>query len=610
MERRLLLLTEFFLPDHGGIQHALGTILESVGPAVTVVTKPQPGQAEFDRQQPYQVIRRSLFSGRGWPSWAWLIPWLWRQRGHYRLTVFGHYSAAVTAAWILSYCGYRYAILVHGQDILSEQRRPGRRFYISSTLRRAQFIGVNSNFTGREVHRHSIPWSRIIRTHPAVNKIIINHSLTPKVTGRVITICRLVPRKNVINVIRAIKLIASDYPNLGYDLIGTGPQLAVIKNVIKELALESHVNIHGQVTDQQKYQLLSTATVAVMVPLVLAQGSDVEGLGIFFLEAAAYGLPIVASRTGGIPDVVINNKTGLLVSPDSVEEIAAAIKKLLANRQLAQQYGRAGQDLIIGEFSAQVRNQRFNLAWQPLAIEPKPLVSIIIPAYQSAATIGRTLTDIYSQTWPNLEVIIVDDGSTDQLEQALATWRTRLRIIRQPNRGAAAARNTGAAQARGEFLLFIDADTSLEPDMLTTMVAVLVTHPDAAFAYSNFKFGPKGFHLFEYSPDKLRQRNYIHTSSLIRRGLFTGFDQTLKKFQDWDLWLTLAARQQPGIWIPRQLFRVQQRALKSSRSVNQISSYWLPRLVYRLPLIGRGLGNSTIAKYRQAEEIIRHKHRL
>jgi hypothetical protein len=134
------------------------------------------------------------------------------------------------------------------------------------------------------------------------------------------------------------------------------------------------------------------------------------------------------------------------------------------------------------------------------------------------------------------------------------------------------------------------------------MTLALATHPEAAYAYSSFVFGQKTFRVHDFDDAKLRQVNFIHTCTLIRRTQFPGFDEQLKKFQDWDLWLTMLTRGQRGVWIPEILFKVNEHYGLMSR--------WWPKFVYKLPGIGQGRGVDSIRRYRAAENIIRAKHGL
>lgn len=598
---RFALLTEFFPPQTGGVQFVADGVAKRLGRELTIIAS--PGGVDVD-DQPYSatVIRRSLFSGPGWPRWWWLVGWLRQAQGDgLEHVLFGHFSGAVMAAWVRSYFGLKYSLLLHGNDLLTEQGRWPIRWCLRPLLRRAVWIGVNSAFVADLAVKAGAVESQISFTHPWCDRpvdLAEHHQ-----SARLITVSRLVRRKNIAGVIRAAAQLRTDFPNLRYDIVGDGPERTGLERLVTEFGAADLVKFHGAVSDREKWRLLSAAGIFVMAPLVLAHGVDVEGLGIVYLEAMAAGLPVVASRSGGVSDAVAAGRTGLLIQPGDQHQLEQALRKLLADPQQARTYGQAGQTHNRDEFSSARRLDR--MAWRLGAEVPsRPLISVVIPAYQSAGTIGVTLTSIFRQTWSSMEVIVVDDGSTDDLENNLRPWSDRLLFLRQDHQGAPTARNAGAGRANGEFIIFVDADVTLQPEALTSMATVLATRPDASFVYSDFYFGWKKFPLGEYSSARLRRMNYIHTTSLMRRKDFPGFDPALTKFQDWDVWLTMDEAGKKGIWIPRTLFRVQPK--RAGRGI----STWLPSRFYRLPLIGQGRGSKTIRRYRQAEAIIRQKHHL
>lgn len=115
--------------------------------------------------------------------------------------------------------------------------------------------------------------------------------------------------------------------------------------------------------------------------------------------------------------------------------------------------------------------------------DPKPLVSIVVPAYNRADTIGATLDSITSQTgWP-FEIIVIDDGSSDDTAAIARRHGPQARVIVQPNQRRSAARNNGAKVANGEFLYFFDSDDLMEPGAIARLAGCLASHPDAAVAY-------------------------------------------------------------------------------------------------------------------------------
>lgn len=225
----------------------------------------------------------------------------------------------------------------------------------------------------------------------------------------------------------------------------------------------------------------------------------------------------------------------------------------------------------------------------------KPAISIIIPVYNQASKIINCLDSIFAQTFKDFEVIVVNDGSTDNLLAALRPWQTKIKVFHQKNQGASAARNFGFNQSRGELVIFFDADIIARPEMLEKMKEVLLKNKDAAYVYSSFKFGWKKFNLWPFDKQKLRQTPYIHTTSLIRREAFPGFDPSLKKFQDWDLWLTILSQGRRGVWLDQVLFQV--------RSGGTMSR-WRPRFFYRFSWL------KVARQYQIAKEIIREKHKL
>lgn len=232
------------------------------------------------------------------------------------------------------------------------------------------------------------------------------------------------------------------------------------------------------------------------------------------------------------------------------------------------------------------------------------MISIIIPVYNGAAKIIKILESIDQQTYHDFEVIIVNDGSTDGVDNVCAKYFKELNsvnnylFINQVNFGAPAARNRGWQEAKGDYLFFCDDDAVLHPQALEIMLATLEGHPEASYAYSSFMWGKKLFKLGEFDPDKLRRMPYIHTMALIRRADFPvdGWDINIKKLQDWDLWLTMLDNNKIGVWIPQVLFTI---------SPDGIISSWLPSFAYKaFPFL------PTVKKYNQALKIVKEKHGL
>lgn len=228
------------------------------------------------------------------------------------------------------------------------------------------------------------------------------------------------------------------------------------------------------------------------------------------------------------------------------------------------------------------------------------MISIIIPVYNQASKLAKCLDSINKQTIKNFEIIIVNDGSSDDIKPVIdkyqALFGLQLSYVTQNNQGAPAARNRGAQDAKGEYLLFCDADIVMTPDTLDIMQKTLQQNPQASYAYCSFRWGRKLFKLFPFDADRLRKMPYIITTSLIRREHFPGFDISIKKFQDWDLWLTMLEQGHTGVWIDKVLFKV---------FTGGVYSSWLPGFAYKFfPFL------PVVKKYNNAMAIIKAKHHL
>lgn len=233
------------------------------------------------------------------------------------------------------------------------------------------------------------------------------------------------------------------------------------------------------------------------------------------------------------------------------------------------------------------------------------MISVIIPTWNDGPVLGRCLNSVFNQTFKDFEVIVVNDASTDNTLEVLEPYLDRITLINNPPnlaRNPNPTRMRGFQEAKGKFLLFLDSDIEMQPNMLELLYKALETHPRAAYAYGSFKFGFKEFKAFPFNPERLRQMNYIHTSALIRREDFPGFDPKIKKFQDWDVWLTMLGQGKQGVFVNQVIFK----AAVDDHSI----SNWMPKIAYKIPWRLIGWKPEAIRKYEEAREVIRRKHKL
>jgi glycosyltransferase involved in cell wall biosynthesis len=195
----------------------------------------------------------------------------------------------------------------------------------------------------------------------------------------------------------------------------------------------------------------------------------------------------------------------------------------------------------------------------------QPLVSVVVPTFNSAAFIGETAASALAQTYPNLEVVAVDDGSSDDTVAVLRGFGERVRVFTQANAGAAVARNRGIAEARGDFLAFLDADDYWHPAKVEVQLRHLTACPGCRvvycawtkwFAETDGSWRPPPWP--EDSPDPmaldptrsgwlyplLLQESVVHTSTVVlHRSVIDQvgpFDTNLRKGQDLDYWLRIS----------------------------------------------------------------------
>jgi teichuronic acid biosynthesis glycosyltransferase TuaG len=187
----------------------------------------------------------------------------------------------------------------------------------------------------------------------------------------------------------------------------------------------------------------------------------------------------------------------------------------------------------------------------------KPLISVIIPAYNVSEFIGETLDSVFSQTFQDFEVIVINDGSPDtrELERVLQSFPSKLIYIKQENQGAAAARNAGLLAARGDLVAFLDADDTWLPLFLEKQLELLNSNnADLVFADALlFGDSPLAGRTFmqvepprgEVTPENLLSvKVTVLTSTVLARKapiIEVGmFDVPMRRGQDFDLWLRLA----------------------------------------------------------------------
>lgn len=213
-----------------------------------------------------------------------------------------------------------------------------------------------------------------------------------------------------------------------------------------------------------------------------------------------------------------------------------------------------------------------------------PLVTVVVPVYNGARFLAETLRSVLAQRDAALELVVVDDGSTDTSREIVAGFGARVRALQQANGGVAAARNAGAAEARGAYVAFLDQDDVWEPDLVATLVPELERRPECVLAYADSWIvdarggvhGRRSRFLPPAAGDvfaELIPRNFVPVETALMRTetwrALGGFDPALRYLEDWELCLR-AARTGPFAYVDRPLARYRVHARNLSHDVEPL----------------------------------------
>jgi glycosyltransferase involved in cell wall biosynthesis len=309
------------------------------------------------------------------------------------------------------------------------------------------------------------------------------------------------------------------------------------------------------------------------------------------VEAMAAGAPVLAANAGGLPEIVEDGRTGFLFDPDSAEGLAARLRDCLRlGAEERRRVGEAGRARVLELCDPEANLARRAELWSELAqrgprepripdflpgasragsaaVPPRSAgsVSVVIPCRNLGDFVEEAVESVRAQSRPPLEIVVVDDGSDDAktrrvLDRIAASGRARL--IRVENRGLVAARNLGAAQSAGDYLVFLDADDILLPDFFEKAAGVLDRHPRAGAvtpwverfgAESSVWAPPHGEFPF------LLAENTMAAASMTRRAAFDevgGFCPDFPyNYEDWDFWISIAEKGWALIALPEILMR-------------------------------------------------------
>ncbi|MEM2998074.1 MAG: glycosyltransferase family 4 protein [Thermoproteota archaeon] len=255
--------------------------------------------------------------------------------------------------------GCKVGVSLFGKDYLASRPNPAYFLPLLFSLLLAQRIGVNSRSTMSLVPRVFRGKARIL--YPGVDvealKQAVEESPTHGKGETILFVGRMVRRKGPDLLLKAFSMLLNEHPDARLVMVGDGPFLNSLKDLARQLKLEDKIEFTGALRGKALYSRYAECDVFAMPSRQTA--TDVEGFGMVFLEAGFFGKPSVGTRTGGIPEAVLDGKTGILISQNDVEALRDALSLLLKNRQLARRLGEKARERVLSEFSWKKATLRF-----------------------------------------------------------------------------------------------------------------------------------------------------------------------------------------------------------------------------------------------------------
>ncbi len=371
----ILMITNDFPPLKGGVAsflHNLCVQLERNGHSVRVLTfSVTPEDWKEDKTAPYRIYRCRA------PRRLSALITIYNSLLHClkdRIDVvfIGHFMTAHALGALLlnMLLSIPYVILIHGLDLVTFLSKSRLDSLISrALLKRASMLMANSQFTKDEILKtgYGNP-DRIGVVYPGVDvqefrPDIESDGVTSRfgLLGRrvLLTIGRLVKRKNHESILRALPGVIEMFSDTVYLIVGQGREEGHLRRIVKELELEDHV-IFGGYVDQKDLPSCYFACDVFVMPSDIVEGSF-EGFGIVFLEANACGKPVIGSNISGVAEAVEDGVTGLLVDPKDCDGIKDAVVRLLSDKEYSRKLGENGRKRASEKLSWEIAGKKVDV---------------------------------------------------------------------------------------------------------------------------------------------------------------------------------------------------------------------------------------------------------
>lgn len=358
----ILVLTVDYPPIEGGISTLALNVsreLAGMGHDVTVVAPWFEEMEAFDRNEPYTVIRHKGYH----------LGWL--RFGPFFATARRYSNAAdLILAINIAYGGFaaRYAqrrygapylTFAYAYEFLKFARLPFvRKFFVRLYENSRRVIAI-SQYTKEKLVEFGVNEALIAVIHPGapdrqsftVEELAKWRDAQNFVDGpMILAVGRFIPRKGHQTLVRAFPAVLKAFPAATLVLVGDGPEVPAVQNEIHRLDLNGRVRLTGKVSDDALQRFYAACTLFAL-PAEIRGAGQVEGFGLVYVEAQNYGKPVVACKTGGVEDAIVDGETGVFVEPGNPEALAAAIVDLLGDAERARKLGEAGCARVAAELN-------------------------------------------------------------------------------------------------------------------------------------------------------------------------------------------------------------------------------------------------------------------
>lgn len=416
----------------------------------------------------------------------------------------------------------------------------------------------------QEIQRSPYPLSLNKTAHRKFNESEVH---------KVIFVGSIQVRKGVDIFIEAAKIILEQDQSFIFELWGRDTVTALFQQSYKDYLekripekFKQHILFKGVAPYEQITSIFRSASFAVFP-------SRWENWPNVCLEAMSLGCVVIGSKNGGMSEMIEHGISGYLVDPYKPDEIANIILNNFQDLDKLQKISETAQNSIESWCNPKNASEKIESVYQcdykkkAWKTSEDPKVSVVIPLYNQGKYIQEAIDSVKESTYKNIDIVVVNDGSTEQETNDIFDQLEGVVKVYQKNGGLSCARNTGIHVSTGEYILLLDADDKVHPLYIEKATQALVNNPDISYiaCYTRY-FESWNFvqAVFCFVPELMLFMNTdsINSSSLYRKEAIVsigGFDEEMISYEDWSFYISMHEAGLKGDVIPLPLFYYRRR---------------------------------------------------